>query len=98
MKTRASFFSLAVAIVLVANHIPGSASLAVMSVDLSSEWLKIAIVKVPVCINCSLFYILYFANYIATINFISSIIKHKNRGKQGKVTRYSIFFFQDDLR
>ena len=46
MEVRAGLFSLAVAIMVAANHIQGSASLAVMSVDLSSEWLKVALVKV----------------------------------------------------
>ncbi|XP_033641223.1 hypoxia up-regulated protein 1-like [Asterias rubens] len=45
MEVRAGLFSLAVAIMVAANHIQGSASLAVMSVDLSSEWLKVALVK-----------------------------------------------------
>ncbi|XP_022109354.1 hypoxia up-regulated protein 1-like [Acanthaster planci] len=45
MQFRVRLLSLAVAILVAANHIPGSASLAVMSVDLSSEWLKIALVK-----------------------------------------------------
>lgn len=50
MEVRVSLFSLAVAIMVAASHIQGSASLAVMSVDLSSEWLKIALVKVGSCI------------------------------------------------